>query len=187
MDKRELRREVKRELESLNKAKPETHRELSLQISKHLASFIQNSSSTWILGGFAPLPEEPIWDLELDQNFKERLAYPGDRGEGMSFFHCSFDELVESREFGVKILTPPPEAKEVVPDMLLVPGLAFSKKGERLGRGAGYFDRYLENFKGTRVGVCFELQLRGQLPSEEHDQKVDVVVTEAGIYNRSSC
>lgn len=191
MNKKDLRREVKRDLKKLVNDNPDKHRELSLQIGKRLegilASIKQNTSSTYILGGFAPLREEPFWDVALGQNLKGHLAYPGDRGEGMQFFQCDPEDLVATSEFGVELLTPPLEAELVVPDLIVVPGLAFTKEGERLGRGAGYFDRYLENFKGTRVGVCFELQLREQLPSEGHDEKVDVVVTEAGIYNRSSC
>lgn len=191
MNKQDFRRKVKRELKKLVNETPEEHRERSLQIGKHLESYLlsftQNASSTWILGGFAPMQEEPFWDVALGQSLRGHLAYPGDRGEGMQFFHCNPEELVVSQEFGVELLTPPLKAQQRSPDLLLVPGLAFTKKGERLGRGGGYFDRYLKNFNSTRIGVCFELQLREQLPCEGHDEKVDVVITEAGIYNRSSC
>jgi 5-formyltetrahydrofolate cyclo-ligase len=60
-------------------------------------------------------------------------------------------------------------------DVLLVPGLAFSEQGERLGRGAGFYDQVLEDFDGMSIGVCFKEQLLEELPCEEHDMSVDLV------------
>ena len=85
-------------------------------------------------------------------------------------------------DFGSKILGPIELCEKVVPDLLLIPALAFSKKGERLGRGKGYFDRYLENFSGLKIGIGFELQLFDRIPVEEHDILCDMLITEKNIY-----
>jgi 5-formyltetrahydrofolate cyclo-ligase len=60
-------------------------------------------------------------------------------------------------------------------DMIIVPGLAYTEQGDRLGRGAGFYDQVLEDFDGTSVGVCFKEQLLEELPCEEHDISVDLV------------
>lgn len=60
-------------------------------------------------------------------------------------------------------------------DLMIVPGLAFTEDGARLGRGAGFYDQILEDFDGTSIGVCFKEQLLEELPVEEHDVPVDLV------------
>ena len=63
-------------------------------------------------------------------------------------------------------------------DLMIVPGVAFTREGVRLGRGKGYYDRYLarEGVRAYTVGVCYACQLLQELPSEEHDRRVDIVV-----------
>ena len=63
---------------------------------------------------------------------------------------------------------------------MLVPGLAFARDGARLGRGGGFYDRLLAGpqLRARRVGVCFEVQIVEAMPLEEHDQRVDEVLTE---------
>jgi len=62
--------------------------------------------------------------------------------------------------------------------LLLVPGLAFTDKGERLGRGKGFYDRFISAFgnRFNKIGVCFPFQILDSLPACENDMKVDKVV-----------
>lgn len=62
-------------------------------------------------------------------------------------------------------------------DLVLVPGVAFDMKGRRLGRGAGYYDRILENVPGFTCGIAFDEQISGELPVEPHDVLVDCILT----------
>jgi 5-formyltetrahydrofolate cyclo-ligase len=66
-------------------------------------------------------------------------------------------------------------------DFIVVPGLAFDPSGGRLGRGAGYYDRLLTKFQGVRIGVCFTELLVERVPCEDHDIRMDFVVTPEGI------
>lgn len=68
-------------------------------------------------------------------------------------------------------------------DVIVVPGVAFDLRGGRMGRGAGFYDRLLgrADRKATTFAVCFELQVVESAPMESHDQRVDVVVTEARV------
>jgi len=62
-------------------------------------------------------------------------------------------------------------------DILFIPGLLFTKDGFRLGRGEGYFDRFLSKVKGYKIGLCYSFQIRESLPVEKHDIQVDEVIS----------
>lgn len=61
-------------------------------------------------------------------------------------------------------------------DLILVPGVAFDKFGNRLGRGKGYYDKVLKQTEAYKLGVCFDFQLVERVPVEPHDVKMDRVV-----------
>lgn len=66
--------------------------------------------------------------------------------------------------------------------MSIIPGVAFDRSGQRLGRGKGFYDRALNNFNGIKVGVCFTAQMANEpLPVDEHDVHMDYIVTEKYI------
>lgn len=63
-------------------------------------------------------------------------------------------------------------------DLILVPALCYDLSCRRLGQGGGYYDRYLSDYGGRTVGLCRERLLQKELPVEEHDRAVDLVLTE---------
>ncbi|MCH9671636.1 MAG: 5-formyltetrahydrofolate cyclo-ligase [Gammaproteobacteria bacterium] len=66
-------------------------------------------------------------------------------------------------------------------DAVVVPGVAFTEQGMRLGNGAGYYDRLLANTPALRVAVAFENQIYAALPVEAHDLPMDFVITESRV------
>lgn len=70
-------------------------------------------------------------------------------------------------------------------DLALVPALAYDAKGMRLGRGGGFYDRYLVTFSGVTVGLCRDALLQTDIPAESHDCPVDVVVTETCVFRHN--
>ncbi len=66
-------------------------------------------------------------------------------------------------------------------DLVVVPGVAFGLKGERLGYGGGYYDRFLKGYKGKIIGICFEKQLTDLIKPEKHDVLMHKIVTEKRI------
>lgn len=67
-------------------------------------------------------------------------------------------------------------------DLMIIPGLSFTKDGMRLGQGGGYYDRFLEKHPCITVGLCRERFLKEELPHEWNDLPVNYVITETGIY-----
>ncbi len=128
---------------------------------------------------FAALSDEPATDEVLARwASTRRVVLPRVEGDAMRFYACRPDALVFGA-FG--ILEPqgerPCPAGEI--DLVVCPGVAFTADGRRLGRGRGYYDRYLGDpaFRGFRVGVCYAHQLVDDLPVEPHDVRMDRVIT----------
>ena len=84
------------------------------------------------------------------------------------------------RERGVAVAVPEDEGIEPTwPDVIVVPGLAFTHDGRRLGQGGGWYDRFLPGRRDdcVTIGAAFEAQLVDDLPTDDHDVVLDVIVT----------
>ena len=67
-------------------------------------------------------------------------------------------------------------------DLVVVPGLAFDRRGQRIGWGGGYYDRFLAQVQTVKIGLCYDELVLDCIPSEPHDVPVDIVVAETAIY-----
>jgi 5-formyltetrahydrofolate cyclo-ligase len=85
-------------------------------------------------------------------------------------------------ERGTTVAFPEHSVDPAWPDVVVVPGLAFTPTGQRLGQGGGWYDRFLVDVRNDceTIGVCFHEQVVDALPSERHDIAVDRVVTDRG-------
>lgn len=63
-------------------------------------------------------------------------------------------------------------------ELIVVPAVAYDRKGNRLGRGKGFYDRLLSTVKATKIGVGYEFQLYDDLPTEAHDVPMDIIITQ---------
>ena len=63
-------------------------------------------------------------------------------------------------------------------ELVVVPAVAYDRKGKRLGRGKGFYDRFLKDTHATKVGVGYEFQLLDDIPAEPHDVAMDIIVTQ---------
>ena len=98
----------------------------------------------------------------------------------MEFYVIKSEDDLESGKFGIMepVVSKCKKAEITEKTLCVVPGLSFDAEGYRLGRGGGYYDRFLESFKGVSAGVCYNSFLRLELPREKHDSRVDIIVTE---------
>ena len=123
--------------------------------------------------------------LEFNKILDQEILLPIiDKNNLMDFFSWKKNEVLFVNKFG---MLEPAKTKVKVPDVILVPILAFDEKKYRLGYGKGFYDRYLneysKRFKNIlTVGVAFSFQSHHKLPVNRNDVKLDFIITEKGIY-----
>jgi 5-formyltetrahydrofolate cyclo-ligase len=156
-EKAALRETMKQQLRAIT---GEDRQSLSDEICEHVLQMTQWQEAQSVVL-FLPLPSEPIIaPLKLDCDVRKvpEILIPQSPKDGLQL----------------------PEQI----DLVLVPGLAFSKDRHRLGRGGGFFDRLLAGRakNAFKLAICFSFQLVDAIPTEEHDVKVDAVVTEKRVW-----
>lgn len=145
-----------------------------------------------IVALFASLPTEPVVEFLWDHIRAEgkKVCYPKVNGENLNLILVNDPtELVTSRwQLREPVMREPNLQSPEKVDLILVPGLAFSWEGERLGRGGGFYDRLLarDNIRAFKLGICFDMQLQRELPLETHDVIVDAIATESGVFQRTA-
>ena len=146
-------------------------------------------SAAWQEAGqamlYVPLPDEldvsPLVSNGLE--LAKKIALPRFSAPKSAYEACvitSLSDLVPGK-FG--ILEPPgdsPIMDTMQLDLAIVGGVAFDRLGGRLGRGGGFFDRLLAGIPAGKCGVCFEEQVRPDVPVARHDVKMDMIATPSG-------
>jgi 5-formyltetrahydrofolate cyclo-ligase len=140
-----------------------------------------------IVSGFSPINTEfnplPLMRRLFDAGARLALPKVIGRGKPLQMHEWKFGDPLAAGVWGIR--EPAPSAPEVAPDILLVPFAAFDRTGYRLGYGAGYFDMTLAALRARKkivaIGVGFAAQEVSEVPVESHDQKLDFILTEAGL------
>ena len=100
----------------------------------------------------------------------------------MKFIQCSLKDPFKINAYGIP---EPIKGKIVKPDILLIPLVAFDKKLNRLGYGAGFYDRIIKSLKKNKklitIGLAFDFQKVYFIPISKYDQKLDFIVTNKKI------
>ena len=91
------------------------------------------------------------------------------------------DTGFQTAHYGIKEPTTPVLVDRNLIDLMVLPGVAFDRQGNRLGRGGGYYDRLLDGFLGKTVAVAFDFQVFPLVPTEKHDKPVHSIVTQSEI------
>ncbi len=173
MDKKELRRHIR----SLKKNyTPNQLKAQSELIMKQLEVYpIFREARTVML--YAALPDEVQTAPFIEAwRHTKRIVLPTVVGDDIVPVELTDDCGMKEGDF--HIMEP-----ENVPycgkfDLIVVPGMAFDKEGRRLGRGKGYYDRFLAKHPGVAtIGVCFSFQMLDSIPTEPHDRNMDRVLT----------
>jgi 5-formyltetrahydrofolate cyclo-ligase len=140
-----------------------------------------------IVSGFSPMKSEinPLPLLRKLADAGAQLALPAVAGNGKPLIMraWNFGEPLAAGVWGIR--EPTPEAPEVAPDILLVPLLAFDRRGHRIGYGAGYYDMTITALRArkpiTAVGIAFAAQEIDAVPNTPRDARLDLVLTEKEI------
>lgn len=139
-----------------------------------------------VFAAYYPIGSEvnsrPLIDALNEKGHVTALPTIIDKESPLTFrLYKSGDELVKG-SFGVP--EPHPYMPALIPDVLIIPMLAYNSQGYRLGYGTGFYDRTLEDLRRIKpvkaIGVAYSIQENNNLPSEEHDEKMDWIITENG-------
>ncbi len=127
------------------------------------------------------VPTAPLF--EACRAARKTVVYPRVRPGSRELSFHPVTALAELAAVGrLQLLTPPDAAPFdlALVDLVIVPGVAFGLDGSRLGRGGGYYDTTLPSMtRARRVAITFECCVTGSLPTEPHDQGVEVILTES--------
>lgn len=159
----------------------------SIVIAKRLLSLkkVQKAETVFLYASY----KNEVGTKKLIQkllSMQKKVALPRVREKEMDFFLIrSWEELVLGYQ---EILEPDGAGHIVVPtknDVMILPGVVFDHKGNRIGYGGGYYDRYLDQHKDTLpclIGVGYEMQIFSDIiPTEPQDKSLDFVVTEKKV------
>lgn len=173
MDKKTLRAEIK----ALKKQ--HTKEQLSEQSEKILAQLEQHpdfvKAERVML--YSALPDEVQTQAFLEKwHLKKQIILPTVVGDDIIPVAYGKDTSFAVGDFN--ILEPQNEPYKGDFDLIIVPGVAFDRKGNRLGRGRGYYDRFLcQHLDVKRIGICFDFQLLEEIPTEPFDITMDEVIS----------
>ncbi len=119
--------------------------------------------------------ELPTHDFVKKWSKKKTILLPCVKGDALKLKRfISYENLVEGE---TKNKEPKTEDYIGKVDLAVIPGIAFDKKKNRMGRGRGYYDRFLSDKNIPTYGVCFHFQLMDKVPTRRKDVKMDKIVT----------
>ncbi|KGA95486.1 hypothetical protein AJ85_20475 [Alkalihalobacillus alcalophilus ATCC 27647 = CGMCC 1.3604] len=184
--KKQLRAKVKLERQQLTE---DTYLEWSKQIHKRLQNIDYWKKAEVVAMSFSIHFEVDTIEL-IKECWKasKRVVLPRVNflTKEMFFYEVTSFEQLEETKFSLK--EPNVEKTNRIDineiDFVLVPGVAFGKRGERLGYGGGFYDRFLAQTNIPKVALAFSFQVFAQIPVEIHDQRVDLIVTENEVISR---
>ena len=140
-----------------------------------------------IVSGFMPMKSEinpiPLMRKLADAGVQLALPAVAGRGKPLTMRAFRLGETLASGVWGIR--EPKPDAPEVLPDIVIVPLLAFDRSGHRIGYGAGYYDMTLAALRARKTivaaGIAFAAQEIESVPKTPRDARLDLVLTEREV------
>ena len=163
-----------------------THPDAADRVAAHLP--VETLGEVRVVSGYQPMGGE-LDPWPLLRRFAQagaRIALPVaiSRHDPLIFRLFKVGDPLERDAVGIE--APIADASEVTPDLLIVPLLGFDRHGNRLGQGAGHYDRTLSALRAAgkvwAIGLAYAGQLIDELPSEPHDERLDAILTETGYH-----
>ncbi|NOU35206.1 MAG: 5-formyltetrahydrofolate cyclo-ligase [Kiritimatiellaceae bacterium] len=132
------------------------------------------------VGAYMPLPDE-VNIAPLFRCLEKIFFVPAFDPESGLYRMARLTAELKTGRFGILEPAAPVFAEENELDLIIVPGVAFDRAGRRIGRGGGFYDRLLPQYRTVRAGVCFDFQYLETVPAEEHDVRANWLITEKRI------
>lgn len=185
------RKQALREEAHANRRAQENKDQLSRQICQTFAALPEYAAAQTVLVYIDVRTEVRTREfLPVALSHGKRIVVPYCVEGTLELFHL---QSMEELSVGMyKILEPKPElrnqaAKKVAPDeieLVMVPGVAFDRRGARMGHGFGYYDKLLEHVRADAplVALAFECQIFDEIPTAPHDVFMDKIITQNAVY-----
>ena len=179
----QLKKETRRIFSEKRKALSASERELKDKILFDKTVSLDAYKNAEILLAYYPVKNEPniLYIVEEALRMGKKVAFPISNPEGFVLTFAFVGDLNELVTGAYSIPEPAADAEKYVNDektVCIVPGLAFDREGKRIGYGKGYYDRFLENFLGTSLGLCYADFLIDSLPVEKTDVSLDIIMSD---------
>lgn len=177
MEKSDIRRKIKNLRMMLSEMeKASAAEEVFAQLEKTAAFMMADNILM-----YHSLPDE-LQTIKFLQKWHDRKRFFLPRVNGVNLDILPYEETrLELGSFQIE----EPTGEDVVDvddiELMVIPAVAFDRKGNRLGRGKGFYDRLLSSSKATKIGVGYEFQLLDSIPSEPHDVAMDMVITQKTV------
>ena len=154
----------------------------SALIQKRLSTLMEYSEADTIMF-YLSVDNEVMTDKAISQALKlgKRVVLPVVDAENKTLIPIATD--MKNLKKGAYSI-PEPEGEPVnldEIDIVVVPVVAFDDEGDRLGRGIGYYDRFLKSLHAVKVGLAYDWQQAPNIPQESHDAQMDKIVTERNV------
>ncbi len=177
IEKKELRKKILKERDALSFEQRDNDSGTICDLL-FLHPAVLNAKSILMFASFGSEPNTDIIALRAMDMGKE-VFYPKVEDKEIRFYGT---EDIFKLKAGYKDIREPETGRpwdgEEKGAVILVPGTAFDREGRRMGYGGGFYDRFLKEHPSIyRIGICFPFQLLDSIPAEEHDERVDMVIT----------
>lgn len=186
-DKKQIRKLIRERKKSLT---PTQIQDCAVAVATHLRGEIaQIAQDAKSIGVFLSMPDElqtkPIIEMLWSDFPHLKVLVPRvlEDNQHILFFEYLPDGPHMISKYGIWEPSAP-ESEAVIPDILIMPGIAFDRRGGRVGHGGGFYDRYLEDYGSKishRIAIAYALQILDEVPMEEFDRPVEKIVTEEGV------
>lgn len=187
---REHKNRIRDKYRALRKAMdPDTKKHFDQRICDKFISLTSYRFADVLLM-YAPLPDEidvlPILADALSRG--KTVAFPRCNDLEHTMTYHIVEDISQLKKGAFGIMEPSPDLPVFIPSqhkelnmLCFIPALCFDRQGYRLGYGKGYYDRYLTDFSGAKMGVCYQCCLVDSLPRGKYDTAVDFLLTEKGV------
>lgn len=159
--------------------------EKSAKIQRHLFGFEKYQSAQTVMLYLSAFKEPSTTEIvknALMNNKRVIVPVSNTETETLTLSYISSFEDLKKGAYGIS------EPKSIQPanaadiDFILVPGIAFDRRGSRIGFGKGYYDKLLCSCHAEKTALCYAFQLIDKIPSDSHDVPMNTIITEEGIY-----
>ena len=178
--KKDLRDKLKRRRSDLSASKRSAKSQQIITFLHQTEEFIQAKQVFCYISYLSEVETIPLINFLMEQ--KISIAVPKIMDK-TTMIAVPIENLNDMEPDKMGILTPKSnQASEGPFDVAITPGVGFTDKGDRLGYGRGYYDRWFANNEvKTKIGIAFEVQLVNELPIEKTDMSLDILVTEKRV------